>query len=184
MIPEIGKKLKIATFDIETSGLDANWEEILVTAIKPLDCRAKVFRVDSSLNPDKLSDKWVIEKTIQELNKFDVIVTWYGSRFDFPFLNSRAAKYGLLPPVKNYRRDLWIYSRNYFKMSSNKLVVVHKFIFGESQKTMITEEIKRACTRRETWAIDFVTEHCRIDVKETEDLFYVLGRFFPEKMRK
>ena len=183
-IPELYKNLKVAMFDIETNGLRGDYGKIVATSVKPLDKTAKVFRIDDVGNKDMFSDKWVVRETIKELNKFDVLVTWYGSRFDFPFINTRALRNRLLPPVKNYRRDLWITCRFNFKLARNSLEHAHRFFFGYSNKTHTTPDMWDKILRGDKRALHWVEAHVRVDVKETEDLYKLFAPLYPKKLRK
>ena len=178
---EIIKGLNIATYDIETTDLNAIYGHLLCACVKPYNKPVKTFRIDDKRNHTLKSDRWVVEQTIKELNKYDVLVGWYTTRFDRPFLNTRALihRIGLIKP--HYSRDLIYFSRFRLKMISNKLKFVHMNLFGKTNKTVITPQIKDDAIRREKYALDFIVRHCQIDVRETEDLYSV---FLPHLGKK
>jgi len=84
---------KIGFLDIETTNLNANFGVILCWSIKPLNQEV----VSDILSPKDFKsadefyiDKRVVKSLIQEMMKYDRLVTHYGTRFDIPFIRSRA----------------------------------------------------------------------------------------------
>lgn len=97
---ETGKKQKIGYFDIETGGLNANFDYMLTYVIKTRDENEYFSGIikQSDIQSYKL-DKVLLKKLIKDLLRYDIIVTYYGTRFDIPFVRSRALSYGLDFPV-------------------------------------------------------------------------------------
>lgn len=179
---EIEKKLKIATYDIETSDLNAVYGHVFCVCIKPLNGSIKTFRIDDRRNPNFKSDRWVVEQTIKELNKYDVLVGWNSTVFDRPFLEARAFIQGTVHINPHISRDLIYFSKSRLALLSNKLKYVHKNIIGKTDKTEISPKIKDDAIRREKYALDFIVRHCKIDVSETEDLYKIFLPFLGKKL--
>jgi hypothetical protein len=94
--------ITIATFDIETSHLCADFGVILCAAVKPhiKGAKPEVFRGDE-LNPDwdtkRSNDKPVVRSLLDALNDYDVLIAHNGLKFDLPFIRTRLAKWNLKP---------------------------------------------------------------------------------------
>ena len=94
-----GHEERIGFFDIETSNLVADFGIMLSYAI--LDGKTNTV-LSSVLTPHDIKtanfgdeDRRLVSACITDLAKFDRIVTYYGSRFDVPFLRARALSTGL-----------------------------------------------------------------------------------------
>jgi uncharacterized protein YprB with RNaseH-like and TPR domain len=180
-----GKPLSILIWDLETTGLNADFGYILCSSM--LDVRTgkiTTFRIDDKRNPDKTSDKWVVRETTKFLDSYDMVVTWYGTRFDFVFLDTRAALHRLKFHDRNYHRDLWFTSRGRFKLRSNRLAVVGEFMFGKSGKNAITPKYWNLAMRGAKPGIDYVVHHCELDLHETLKVYKRMMPLFAERLRK
>lgn len=180
LVDDLHKGIDVAVWDIETTGLNADYGYILcVCTLNAKTGRVDTIRIDDPRNPDKNSDKWVVKEAIRILNGYDLIVGWYTARFDVPFLNSRAMKHRLKPLSRLHgplRRDLWFTSRSQLKLRSNRLAVVGEFLFGKSVKNAITPNYWNGAIRGAKAALDYVVYHCQLDLKET---LRVYKRFLP-----
>lgn len=180
-----GKPLSIAVFDIESTSLQADFGYVLCVSI--LDVRkgtTTTFRIDDPRNKDQRSDKWVIREAVKKLNEYDMLVTWYGIRFDVPFLNTRAALHRLPFLQRNYHRDLWFTSRGRLKLRSNRLAVVGEFLFDKTVKNAITPQVWNGAMRGERKALNYVVHHCELDLKETLRVYQRFMPLFPERLRR
>lgn len=184
MLIEEENKFKIATWDCETTDLNAIYGYLLCISVKQYKGPTKTIRIDDKRNPNKESDKWVVEEAVKELSKYDMLVGWNIIEFDRPFLNTRAAVNGVRSIGPHYKRDLIYTSRGSFRFPSNKLKNVHFNILKITKKTFTTPKIKFAAIRGEKWALDFISRHCEIDVKETEDLYNTFKPYFGKKLIK
>lgn len=153
--------LRIGIFDIETTGLEAYFDEMICGCIVEPNGTMRTFRIGQD------NDKELVKAYINALNEYDLLVGWYSSGFDFRFLNTRALIHNLKPPERNFRRDLCFVSRGNLQLRNNKLATVNQSLFGNSSKTYIYPKARHAAIRREKWAIDFYVNHCRRDVWDT-----------------
>jgi len=69
----------------------------------------------------KIGHKKMLGKIHALLNEADVVVHFYGSRFDIPVLNKEFLLHGFLPPAPFKQIDLCKVARSRFKFASNKL---------------------------------------------------------------
>jgi uncharacterized protein YprB with RNaseH-like and TPR domain len=157
---------KIAMFDIETTNLDADIGEMLCACIKPLGGKVKSFVVDTTAGDGALA-----ASLREELRNYDYVVTWYGTKFDMPYLTTRLISAG--EETLGYMRhvDLYYTSRFKLKLHSNRLAAVGEFMFGKTSKTRVIGPIWLRAIRGDKEAMDYIVKHCQMDVRELELIF-------------
>lgn len=184
-VDDFKKGLKMAVWDIESTGLRADYGYILcVGVLDGITGKKHMIRIDDPRNPDKKSDKWVVKEAIKVLNSYNLIVGWYTEKFDVPFINSRAIFHGLPPLIKEYRRDLWYTSKFKLKLRSNRLAVVGQFLFGKTLKDAITPDFFTGAIRGEKKSLNYVASHCLKDLQETLRIYKRLLPLIPTRLRK
>ena len=177
MADDLSKGLRVATFDIETLDLSAEWAYMVCACVKEVnknDLKGKthVFRIDN-YDYKKDMDRGLLSDLCKSLNSFDLIIGWYSSRFDFPFTNTRCLKYRIPTPEKKFRRDLCLSARGFGKLNNNRLATWDRWLFGKATKTPLAFEMKLGAIRGEKWAIDKYVDHCERDVFSTERIYKV-----------
>lgn len=184
-VDDFKKGISIGVFDLETTGLNADFGYILCGSVLNAHTgEVQTIRIDDPRNPDKNSDKWAVKEIIKMLGKFDLIVGWYSEKFDVPMLNSRAIKHRLKTLNNPYRRDLWYTSRFKLKLRSNRLAVVGEFLFGKTVKDAITPSVWNGAIRGQKKDLDYVVHHCEKDLKETLRVYKRLLPLVPKRLRK
>jgi uncharacterized protein YprB with RNaseH-like and TPR domain len=169
---------RLGFLDIETSNLDANFgimltycikdaagEQILAAAITPEDIK----KYDS----DK-SDTRIVQRCIDDIQKFDTLVTFY-----VPFLRTRALVDGLKFPVFGSIKhiDVWDWARKKLRLNSNRLEVVCRTLFGETDKTHIEYKYWIGAARGDRKSIEWILDHNERDVTDLARVFYALEDF-------
>lgn len=173
---DLKRGLKIGILDIEASALDAQYGYLICACIKtvnPDNLKGPTYtvRIDDPRNPDKFDDKWAVRELVKEMNTYDLLVHWYGSMYDIPFINTRALKHRIKPPVRNFRRDLCFVARGSGKLKNNRLATWGSFLFGKSGKTFLDFSVWLQAMRGDKKAIDYIVDHCQKDVLETERIY-------------
>lgn len=160
-------KPKIKLWDLECSDLSANWGVVLCGGIKTYG-RPGV-KVPVSHNP--VNDRDVIVAIAREVSDADAWITWYGSRFDVPFLNSRLIFHGLdpLPPIPHI--DGWKIAKYKLKLNSNRLASVQDFLGLETEKTKVSGPTWLRAISGDKKAMAYIVEHCRRDVEVLEEAY-------------
>lgn len=177
MANDFDRGLSIVTFDIETTALEAQHGYMLCACIKevnPDNLRGRTWTYcidDYAAGRNLFDDKPLIKDVIAKLNEFDVVLTWYGSRFDFPFLNTRAFKHNLTPPRREFRRDLCLAARGFGKLRNNRLYNWEKYLFGETNKTFLDFQVWIEAIRGDKKSINDIVHHCEMDVLSTERIY-------------
>lgn len=182
-IDENPDKGKIGFLDIETSNLAANFGIMYCYCIyDPYD---KVIYERVILDEEiksKSMDKNVVKQCIEDLSKFDKVITYYGTRFDLPFIRSRAIYHGLDFPSYGeiLHTDLYFLVRNKFKLNSNRLATACEFLLGKSNKTKIDFNSWIRAMGGDKESLDYIIKHCRYDVLDLEMLY---NKIIPYKKR-
>lgn len=176
-IKENPDQKKIGFYDIECSNLDADFGIILSYSIKVLGkneyyegCIKKVD-IDRAKAGDE--DKEVVKQLVEDLQKFDLLIGYYSSRFDMPFIRTRALTCGIdFPEYGSIKHiDLYFTIRGKFKLSSNRLENACRVILGKTEKTRVDGKYWRAATRGNVAALKYITTHNRYDVDDLEKLY-------------
>lgn len=100
-----------AVFDIETTGLSPANSKVVLTGLFSVspDGTGQVIQHFADQEDD---EEAIILATMEELQKFDFVVTYNGRHFDMPFMEKRAAKYGI-DFSKIYNLDLYLLISGY-----------------------------------------------------------------------
>jgi uncharacterized protein YprB with RNaseH-like and TPR domain len=133
---------RIGYFDIEASNLDANWGFVLSWCIKYRDEDKIVSDIISQEEIYNMTfDKRVMKTLIEELENVDILVTYYGTGFDIPYIRTRALLWDYEFPEFGsiYHWDLYYKVRSKLKLSSNSLGSATKF-FGIEGKTHLSPD--------------------------------------------
>ena len=178
-----GHEERIGFYDIETSNLVADFGIMLSYAI--LDSKTNKV-ISSVLTPQDIKkakfgdeDKRLVAQNIKDLSQFDRIVTYYGSRFDVPFLRARALSTGLDFP--NYgtlkHTDLYFIIRGRVALSSKRLENACRVLLGDTNKTRIDSKYWRAGVRGDTKSLAYILDHNKKDVIDLERLYNKMVHF-------
>ena len=171
---------KIGFFDLEASNLDADYGQMLSYCIKDSSVEGEGGVLSGVLNKRDIfdtepgfADKRIVSQCVRDLQEFDKVVTFYGARFDLPFLRTRAMVCGVEFP--NYgalnHKDLWFTVRGKFKLSSNRLENACRVLLGKSDKTRINPRAWHGAIRGDEESLEYVLEHNIYDVLDLERLY-------------
>lgn len=164
---------KIAFFDIEVTNLDANWGFMLSWCLKYYKDSNVVRDVIRKKDINNFSfDKAITGSLLEALKDVDVVVTYYGKRFDVPFVRTRALYHGFGFPTYSdmYHWDIYDKIKRRFKFSRNSLAVATEF-FGIEGKTPIPPDAWLRARYGDKESLDYVLEHNIADVEILETLF-------------
>lgn len=167
------KDKRIAFFDIETTNLDANWGFMLSWCLKYYKDPKIVSDVIVKKEIDKYDfDKRITQSLLDALQDVDILVTYYGKRFDVPYVRTRALYFDLGFPVYTdmYHWDIYDKIKRRFKFSRNSLAIATEF-FGIKGKTPIPPEAWMKARHGDAKSLGYVLEHNRADVDILERLY-------------
>ena len=183
---------RIGFLDIETEDLRADYGIIFcycildaVTGKIHKDCITKEdIRRYRSIKRGVIphEDKRVLESLICDMGRFTRLVGHYSSRFDMPYIRTRAIMCGLQFPTFGsfVQTDTWMILKNKFKLSRNSLVNGCEKLVGMSEKDHLSLSIKHGCLRGEKWALKDTVKHCEQDVRDTERLYTLIYGYAKE----
>ena len=164
-------------FDIETSNLAADFGIILTYCIKVLGERTilsgRLRHTDLAHAMVGDEDRRVVEACVRDLSRFDIIVTYYGARFDIPYVRTRAQAMGIDFPAYGTLVHLDLYDRikRKFRLSSNRLENACRVLLGKTRKTRIEAKYWRAGARGDDESLKWILAHNRYDVLDLEALW-------------
>jgi len=166
-------KEKLGFVDIETSNLKATYGIVFSYCIKKHGGEI----ISNSVTPKELKkgiyDKRLMEDFCKDARKFDKLVGYYSSRFDIPFLRSRAIFHGLdFPVYKEIKHaDLYMIIRHRFNLHSKRLGVVCEFFHIPSKQHGMNSGVWFKAMQGDKKALDYIVLHCKEDVISTELLW-------------
>ena len=162
-------------FDLETTDLSADGDEILCGSI--MDSSYKVTTFVSDTYHGSGNDASVCAKIRDEIRKYDYVVTWFGTRFDMPFLTTRLLLTEQEPLGYIKHVDLYYTARHQLRLHSNRLQAVEEALFeGKSLKTRLSKPLWKQATgwdkKKREAAFKYIIDHCEKDVESLGEIFY------------
>jgi DNA polymerase elongation subunit (family B) len=172
------KTPKIGVWDIEASGLNANGGFIIcASVVDPHTMKVKTFRIDKykGYRKDTWNDSQLVEDLVAYLNSLDIWVTFYGTRFDLPFVNTRVlywnAQGATIPFLANVPHvDVHRTARNKLKLHSNRLASVLELL-GRGEKTPLDLPVWIRAAGGHKPSLNYIVEHCEVDAKRTAEAY-------------
>jgi len=162
---------RIGYLDIETDSLKADFGTTLSWAIKEKggEVVTDVIRQEELFNG--VYDQRIIKSCIEEMCKYKIIVTYFGSRFDIPWIRTKALHYGIEFPGYGelYHFDLFYTVRSKLNLSRKSLANATDYL-GIPGKTDIDKASWRKAKYGDKVALEEVVRHNIPDVVILEQL--------------
>lgn len=171
---------KIGFLDIEASGLKANFGIMLSYCIKPQGKKKILFDIINAKDMRRGTlDKRIVKKCVEDMSNFHRLVTHYGTRFDVPFLRTRALYWDLDFPEYGeiMHTDIYYYARRLLCLSSNRQGTIAETILHEDIKTRISPKYWIQALQGEKKALDYILDHNKRDVIQLEKNYEKLIKF-------
>lgn len=163
---------KIYCWDIETSGLNGNGGFILAASVVDASKPSRVlksFRIDhyKGWKHDPGNDFALVRDLSRFLSTADVWVTYYGKRFDHPFVSTRIVYWrGRGRSVEHLENvphiDLYDTAKRRLRLHSNRLQVVSDLL-GHGDKTPLELPVWLKAAGGHKKSLDYVSRHCDKD---------------------
>lgn len=166
--------LRLGFFDIEATGLNAIMGRMLAAAIADSWGNVTVRRADEFDRSSPLDDSGLAEWYRDELERYDVLVSWNGFGYDVPMLNARLLRWGKRPMADRMQIDaMWKAGggRYGIRVGSRKLDNVAKFFRIEEAKTPLDWDTWQLAGVGDEAALAEVVEHNVADVLVTRRVF-------------
>jgi len=176
---------RVGVFDIETTGLKANWSHLLCWCIK--EQGTDIIHKDLATRKEvrNKDDKRIIKSAIKEIQNYDRIIGWYSSRFDLPYVRSRAIFHGIdFPSYKELcQTDVYYIARNKLALHSNRLGAVCEFFGIVAKNHPMSPGLWIRAGRGDKDALEEVLTHCEEDVVSTDKCHIMLSKYSAETKR-
>ena len=171
--------LKICYFDLEATNLKATFGITLSTAVKQQDGNVLINSLPPNFQENGY-DRQVIKRTIDILKQYNVVVTYYGTWFDIPFLRTRAWKLGLDFPKFGdiVHIDLYPQVKRLMSLQRRRLDNACA-IFDIHGKTHLDPDIWIAAMCGDKHSLEYIIEHNKQDVIILEELHKQLNMYIP-----
>ena len=164
----------MAFFDIETPGLNAWGGELTVVGIVDQFGRATVRDRFEFPQRSVLDDRGLLEWTRDELEKYDILVGWYGTMFDLPFINAKLVEHGMTVMRDKMFLDPCFKTRGGrygLKVGSSKLKNVAKWLNTANQKPEVEWTTFRLASFGDPDAVAELRDRCEADCRAMRDIF-------------
>jgi len=173
---------KVGYLDIETTGLNANWDYIISYAIISNNNKiyGRILTSKEVLDYKKL-DKYLMKEFYGEIRTFDRIVVYWGRdrRHDLPFLRTRCLKWNVNFPLYKevFINDCYDIVKAKLRLHRNRLENVCDFLNIPSKKHRLDAEIWQKAKLGNKTALKYVWEHNKEDVRSLKRLYERIKEF-------
>ena len=174
-ITELNHEPRIGYLDIETNGFNADFHLMGSYAIK-VHGSDKIYgryiTAKELASPDL--DKKLTEDCINDLMKFDKIVTYYGTLFDIPFIRAKALSHGLDSfPLYGlvHHTDVYFIAKSKLKIARKSLHSVCNLLGIEGKDHVDGALWRRAFVHRSEKDLAIIWAHNKQDVIVLEEVY-------------
>ena len=181
--------MKIVSLDIETSpnlgyvwGLwDQNIGLPQLVDVTEMLCFCAKWMGDDNLifHSKQTGKKEMVAAAWDVLDKADAVVHFNGKRFDIPHLNREFVEQGFTPPSPFKQIDLLQTVKRQFRLPSNKLEYVSRWLGLSGKLSHTGFELWLGCMRGDKKAWDLMERYNRQDVVLTEEAYSKLLPWIP-----
>jgi len=170
---------KVGILDIECSGLKADFGLVLSYHFRDLNnkCCGRSLTTDEIRGKSKDMD--LIQDCINDMKQYDRLVTYYGTRFDIPFIRTKATHYKLEFPSfgELTHTDLYFIVKHKFKLHRNSLQAACDYFYIPSNGSRLNSEIWTDALVGDKKALDYVFKHNMEDTDSTLKLFNKISNY-------
>lgn len=171
--------MNVAIFDIETSGLYANFGILLCCSVKEYqpDGRGKIktWRADKypTWKYKRTDCKQITHDVVDTLKDYDILVAHNGQYFDKQWLNTLCLLYEETPAIRWTKLiDPVLLARRHLRLGRNSLDTLIDYFGIPHKKTHVSGRLwLQAAIEGNRGAMDEIVEHCEMDVKALECVY-------------
>ncbi len=179
-LKENPEKMRTGVVDIETSDFKADVGIILCYSIKCLEdgkVKTRVITRKEVLSDDM--DKKLVKELVKDLEGYTRIITYYGTRFDIPFIRTRALihKIPFIPYGELNHKDVYYTVKSKLATRRKSLEVACQAVLGSTNKTHFQPVIWTRALQGNPTSLKYIKEHCEFDVEDTAALYYAMEPF-------
>lgn len=165
--------MNILSWDLETSNLNADYGVILCAGYKTVGKGSgKVISVQDYEGDILRREKALLKDLCVELLTADCWLTWFGTYFDIPFVNSRLLYHNLPTLPANFTHiDGWKVSRNRLKLRNNRLNTVQEFLGTKTAKDAVLGPVWIKALAGCQKSLRYIINHCKKDIKALDEVY-------------
>ncbi|MDD4996360.1 MAG: ribonuclease H-like domain-containing protein [Patescibacteria group bacterium] len=164
---------RIGYFDIESSSLVADFGFCICWKILSKDGEmfGRVIKKEEVLQREA-PDKNLMKELVDTFGQFDLLYTYNGTRFDFPFVRTRSVicnvDFPTFGAVKH--KDIYYPIKNKFRLHRKSLEVACEMLLGNTTKTRWMGKHWIGAVQGVSKSLDYIEEHCENDVRDLKAL--------------
>lgn len=175
---------RVGFLDIETTGLNANWDYVISYAIRDEE---KDKMLGRTLSKKETLDWNVLDKDLmrefcEDAKKFDKLIVYWGKdrRHDVPFLRTRSLKWGIRFPF--YKEvllvDCYDIAKAKLRLHRYRLEVVANFLRIPAKDHRLDAAIWQKAKLGHRLSLKYVWEHNKEDVITLERVYNLLKEYY------
>jgi len=172
---------RIGFLDIESAGLNANWDIVISYAIKTGNKILGRVLTPKEATDWNILDKNLMEEFLKDVRQFDRLVVYWGKdrRHDLPFLRTRALKWGLDFPLYKeiYITDCYDIAKSKLRLHRNRMENVANFLKIPAKGHRLDPEKWQQAKLGNKSALNFVWKHNKEDVETLAKVYDRLVNF-------
>jgi uncharacterized protein YprB with RNaseH-like and TPR domain len=161
---------RVGYLDIESTGLKGNWDYMLCWCIKEAGGKILGRHLTKREITGYKFDKDLTKELIDTINQFDRVITYYGIRFDVPFIKTRAEKWGLQFPAYRdlWQTDVYFIAKANLLLHSTRLMHVCDLLGIPSKEHKLDPDIWMKAKSGHVPSLNWIFTHCQEDVTSLE----------------
>lgn len=157
-LPLLELSNKLAFVDIESANLNADFGTCVVVSVKPYNGKPVTFTAPPG------RDKQLLRDATAEMHKYQCWVTFFGRRFDVPFLNSRLLYHGLPLLEKRHHIDLWMTMKMRTHLSRRNQAHLLNWLGTPESKMSVSPNVWAEMAVKPSEKLEILRERCESDV--------------------
>lgn len=176
-LPLLERAGALAFVDIEAANLNADYGTVVVVSVKPY----KQPPVTFDAPPGR--DRGLVQEVAEELHKYQCWVTFYGRRYDIPFLNSRLLYHGFAPLEKRHHIDMWMVVKMRTHLSRRNQAHLLSWLGTPESKMSVSPNVWAEMAVKPKEKLAILRERCESDVIGLEAMYERCKRAIAEITR-
>ena len=163
-------KERVGYLDIESTGLKGNWDYMLCFCIKEANGNILGRHLSQREITTYKFDKGLTQELVTAVRGFDRIITYYGIRFDIPFIKTRCEKWGIdFPSYRDlWQTDLYFIAKANLLLHSTRLMHVCDLMGIPNKEHKLIPDIWMKAKSGHVPSLEWIFEHCKEDVISLE----------------
>lgn len=157
---------KICFFDLECSGLKGDYNSVICGTIKSFRGDPFTFSIKALGN-----DRKVVREVRDNLEAFSCWVSYYGTGFDIPMLNTRLLKWNLNPTRSRHHIDMYYKLKSHTLMGRRSQEAYLAFLGTEEQKFKVSQNMWSEMGFKVREHLPIMIQRCESDVRGLQQLY-------------